>query len=153
MKGDSMEIYEIFEKFKPLFNYEIKKFSSMGIPEDEIKSEINSLVLKVSRLNLDELSTGKYLKTSLENNLRKIIRKREKIASSETISRLKGKFNNLDIILEEVDSDILNNLEKFIYTLRRSGLKRREIAKILKRSESFVKYVLKNVKKKMIAYY
>ena len=148
-----MEIYEIFEKFKPLFNYEIKKFFSMGIPEDEIKSEINSLVLKVSRLNLDELSTGKYLKTSLENNLRKIIRKREKIASSETISRLKGKFNNLDIILEEVDSDILNNLEKFIYTLRRSGLKRREIAKILKRSESFVKYVLKNVKKKMIAYY
>ncbi|RLD14315.1 MAG: hypothetical protein DRI28_03845, partial [Caldiserica bacterium] len=93
-----MEIYEIFEKFKPLFNYEIKKFSSMGIPEDEIKSEINSLVLKVSRLNLDELSTGKYLKTSLENNLRKIIRKKEEIASEETISRLKGKFNNLDII-------------------------------------------------------
>ena len=148
-----MEIYEILKEFKPLFDYEIKKFSSMGIPEDEIKSEINSLVLKVSELNLDKLSTGKYLKTSLENNLRRLIRKRGETVSKAVISRLKGKINNLDVILEEIDSDTLNNLEKFIYILRRSGLKRREIAKILKRSESFVKYVLKNVKKKMIAYY
>jgi len=144
-----MEIYEILKEFKPLFDYEIKKFSSMGIPKDEIESEINNLVLKVSKLNLDELSTGKYLKASIENNLRKLINRRERDKSINRKVKLFREHYRLEFLLEDIDSEKLDNLEKFIYILKKSGLKRKEMAKIVKRKESYVKFILKNIKNRM----
>ena len=144
-----MKINEILKKYKPLFDHEINKFSSMGIPKDEIESEINNLVLKVSKLNLDELSTGKYLKASIENNLRKLINRRERDKSINRKVKLFREPYRLEFLLEDIDSEKLDNLEKFIYILKKSGLKRKEMAKIVKKKESYVKFVLKNIKNRM----
>lgn len=142
-----MEIHKIMERFKPLFRYEISKFSSMGLSKDVIESEINHVVLIVSRLKLNEESIGKYLKTSIENNLRRLINKNERFIKERAhhFSR-PYKFK---ISLEDMEMEKLNSIEKFVYILKRNGLKRREIAKILNRSESYVKAVLRTIKQKM----